>query len=191
MFGARTARCNLTALQSTRLVMGYSFDADPFGLVFSVAAAVVVIAGVGHSRIQPVRAVTMLHWVGRVSLVVAALVSLFVVRSLGPVGTGVAVLLGVWLLLPYAVLAVLVEARSSPARKVADVITTLLVALGGALFLILVVFIRPDPQSGIAVVFTPVYQGIATAVLLPLTRWVFAREARAAAGGGGSGENLS
>jgi hypothetical protein len=44
MFGARTARCNLTALQSTRLVMGYSFGADPFGLVFSVAAAVVLIA---------------------------------------------------------------------------------------------------------------------------------------------------
>jgi hypothetical protein len=112
--------------------------------------------------------------VGRVSLVVAAVASLFVVRSLQPRGVGVALLLGIWLLLPYVVLAVVLETRSSPAADIANVVTTLLVAAGGLLFLIMVVFISPDPQGGIAVLFTPIYQGIATAVLLPLTRWLFA-----------------
>jgi hypothetical protein len=111
----------------------------------------------------------------RFSLVVATLVSLFIVRSLKPEGIGVAVLLSIWLLLPYAVLAVVLERRPSAATEIANVITTLLVVAGGLLFLIMVVFVNPDPQGGIAVMFTPIYQGIATAVLLPLTRWLFAR----------------
>lgn len=121
----------------------------------------------------------MLRGVGRLSLVVAALVSFFVVRSLKPAGIGVAVLLSIWLLLPYMVLAVVLETRSSAAKDIANVITTLLVVTGGLLFLILVVFVSPDPQGGIAVVLTPVYQGIATTVLLPLIRWLFARNAHA------------
>jgi hypothetical protein len=110
--------------------------------------------------------------VGHSSLVVAALVSLFVVWSLQPDGTGVAALASLWLLLPYAALAVIVETRSA-AATVAGVATTLLVVAGGLLFLIMVVFVRPDPQSGIAVLLTPVYQGMATLVLLPVTGWLF------------------
>jgi uncharacterized membrane protein len=120
------------------------------------------------------------------SLVVAAVVSLFVVRSLQPRGAGVATLLSIWLLLPYVILAVVLQARSSPAKDIANLVTTLLVVAGGLLFLIMVVFISPDPQGGIAVVFTPIYQGIATAVLLPLTRWLFARNAEDAGRSGGS-----
>jgi hypothetical protein len=116
--------------------------------------------------------------VGRLSLVVAALVSLFILQTLRPGGAGVAILLGVWLLLPYAVLAVVLEARSSPANDLANVVTTLLVAAGGLLFLILMVFVNPDPQGGIAVLFTPIYQGIAAGVLLLLTRWLFGRNVR-------------
>jgi uncharacterized membrane protein len=120
------------------------------------------------------------------SLVVAAVVSLFVVRSLQPRGAGVATLLSIWLLLPYVILAVVLQARSSPAKDIANLVTTLLVVAGGLLFLIMVVFISPDPQGGIAVVFTPIYQGIATAVLLPLTRWLFARNAEDAGRSAGS-----
>jgi hypothetical protein len=120
--------------------------------------------------------------VSRLSLVVAALVSLFILRTLRPEGAGVAVLLGVWLLLPYGVLAFVLESRSSPANDLANIVTTLLVAVGGLLFLIMVVFVNPDPQGGIAVLFTPIYQGIAASVLLLLTRWLFGRNARGEGG---------
>jgi hypothetical protein len=124
--------------------------------------------------------------VGRLSLLVAALVSLFILWSLQPRSTGVAALLGLWLLLPYAVLAVVLESRSAVTTEIADVATTLLVVVGGLLFLIVVVFVNPDPQGGIAVMFTPVYQGIATVVLLPLTRRLFGRNVRAPAPDGTS-----
>jgi hypothetical protein len=124
--------------------------------------------------------------VGRLSLLLAALVSLFIVWSLQPRGTGVAALLGLWLLLPYAVLAVLLENRSSVTTKPADVATMLLVVAGGLLFLIVVIFVDPDPQGGIAVLFTPVYQGIAIVALLPITRWLLRRKAGAPAPDGSS-----
>jgi hypothetical protein len=113
--------------------------------------------------------------VGRVALLVAALASLFIVRALQPSSIGVAMGIAVWLLLPYAALAGLFEARSTTATATADVVTTLVVAGGGLLFLILVVFVKPDPQGAIAVLFTPVYQGIATAMLLPVTRRLLVR----------------
>ncbi len=115
---------------------------------------------------------------GYLSLVAAALVSLFVVWSLRAESTGLAVLLSVWLLLPYAVLAVL-QSRAPPATEIASVATTLLVVAGGLLFLIIVVFVDKDPQGGVAVLLTPVYQGIAMIVLLPLTRRFFGRNADA------------
>jgi hypothetical protein len=121
--------------------------------------------------------------VGHSSLVVAALVSLFVVWSLKPDSAGLAALASVWLLLPYAALAVIVETRSAVAT-VASVATTLLVVAGGLLFLIMVVFVNPDPQSGIAILLTPVYQGIATLVLLLVTGWLFDANARLRAGRG-------
>jgi hypothetical protein len=124
--------------------------------------------------------------VGRLSLLLAALVSLLIVWSLQPRGTGVAALLGLWLLLPYAVLAVVLENRSSVTTKPADVATTLLVVAGGLLFLIVVIFVDPDPQGGIAVLFTPVYQGIAIVALLPITRWLLRRKAGAPAPDGSS-----
>ena len=112
---------------------------------------------------------------GHLSLVVAAIVSLFVVWSLHVESSGFAALLGIWLLVPYAVLAVVLKTRASRATENANVATTLLVVAGGLLFLIVVVFVDSDPQGGIAVLFTPVYQGIAIVVLLLLTRRLFGR----------------
>ena len=112
---------------------------------------------------------------GQLSLVVAAIVSLFVVWSLRAESTRFAVLLGIWLLVPYAVLAVVLKTRASRATENANVATTMLVVAGGLLFLIVVVFVDSDPQGGIAVLFTPVYQGIAIVVLLLLTRRLFGR----------------
>jgi hypothetical protein len=117
--------------------------------------------------------------VGRSSLLLAALGSLLIVWSLQPRSVGVATLLSVWLLLPYTVLAVILENRSAVTTKPADVATALLIVAGGLLFLIVVVFVDPDPHGGIAVLFTPVYQGIAIVVLLPITRWLLRRNAGA------------
>jgi hypothetical protein len=58
------------------------------------------------------------------------------------------------------------------ATEIADLIVTVLVVAGGLLFLTIVVFVRPDPQGGIAVLLTPVYQGIAMVILVPLSRWI-------------------
>jgi len=113
------------------------------------------------------------------ALVVAALLSLFVVSSLQAKSTGWAVLLSIWLLIPYVALVVILETRAPRVTEIANVTTALLVVAGGLLFLVKTVFVDPDPQGGIGVLFTPVYQGIALIVLLPLTRWLFGRNARA------------
>jgi len=46
------------------------------------------------------------------------------------------------------------------------------VAGGGLLFLSYVIYIRPDPQGGIAVLLTPVYQAIGIGLLVPISRWL-------------------
>ena len=100
-------------------------------------------------------------------LVIAAVVTGRVVWSLFTDPTIVTALLGGWMLLPYLFLATRL-APAHRATRTATLLTTLLVVVGGLVFLS-VVFLNPDPQGGIAVVMTPVYQAIAAAVLLPLT----------------------
>jgi hypothetical protein len=103
----------------------------------------------------------------------AALASLMFVRVLLPTTVGTAVFLSAWLLLPYVVLA-LILALSTKERRAATAafMVALLVAAGGLLWLTVVIFVRPDPQGGIGVVFTPIYQLVATGVLLPIARWL-------------------
>ena len=111
----------------------------------------------------------------RVVLVGAAAASLFFVRTLQPSTTGAVIFFSVWLLLPYVALMVVVEKSAGKATATADFVTTCLVAGGALAFLTLVIFVDPDPQGGIAVLFTPVYQGIAMMILFPLVRWAFRR----------------
>jgi len=110
-----------------------------------------------------------------VLLIVAATVSLFFVYLLKPTSAEATALFGIWLLLPYMILAVILAFSTRVAIDVANFVVTLLVVVGGLLFLIVVIFIRPDPQGGIAVFFTPVYQGVAMVVLIPLSRWTFGK----------------
>jgi hypothetical protein len=106
----------------------------------------------------------------RTFLLAAVLVSLYVVWSLHPASALAGLLLGVWLILPYAALAFIIEGHPNPATTHADSITAIIVSAGGVLFLTFVVFANPDPQSAIAVMFTPIYQSLAMAVLVPVTR---------------------
>lgn len=102
-------------------------------------------------------------------LVIAAVVTSRVVWSLQTDHTIFTPLLGGWMLLPYLFLLYCLASPAHRAARGATLMTTLLVAVGGMVFLY-VVFRDSDPQAGIAVVLTPVYQAIAMAVLLPLTR---------------------
>jgi hypothetical protein len=52
---------------------------------------------------------------------------------------------------------------------------TVVVSVSGLLFLADVIFLRPDPQGGIAVLLTPVYQAIGIIVLLPTCHWLIGK----------------
>ena len=106
----------------------------------------------------------------RAVLAGAAAASLFFVRTLQPSTIGTTIFISVWLLLPYVVLTAVIERSARRPTAIADFATMCLVAGGGLAFLTLVIFVNPDPQGGIAVIFTPVYQGIAMMILFPLLR---------------------
>ena len=110
-----------------------------------------------------------------VLLVVAAIASCVLVYLLKPTSAEATAALGIWLLLPYLILAVMVGLSTRAADDVANLAVTLFVVAGGLLFLVVVIFVRSDPQGGIAVFFTPVYQGVAMVVLIPLSRWIFGK----------------
>lgn len=103
-------------------------------------------------------------------LLMAAVASLFLVHSLGTTSFGAASRLGMWLLLPYVVLAVVLATTTRAPSDVANLVVTFLVVVGGLCFLAYTIFIRPDPQGGIALFFAPIYQIAAIVLLVPLSR---------------------
>lgn len=103
-------------------------------------------------------------------LLIAGVATLFLVHSLGPTSFESAAGFGMWLLLPYAVLAVILDTTKRAESDAANLVVTLCVVIGGLCFLTYVIFIRPDPQGGIAVFFAPIYQGAAIILLVPLSR---------------------
>ena len=110
-----------------------------------------------------------------VALIVAAIASLYFVYLLKPASAEATAFFGIWLLLPYLILAAILAFNTRAAIDVANLVVTLFVVVGGLLFLVVVIFLRPDPQGGIAVFFTPMYQGVAMIVLIPLSRWIFGK----------------
>ena len=108
-----------------------------------------------------------------VILAVAALLSLAFVNVLKPNSLGAAAFIAVWLVLPYAALALgLTFFAKQRASAVAYVAVVAIVTAGGLLFLTYVIFLHPDPQGGIAVLFTPVYQAVGIGILVPTCRWL-------------------
>ena len=109
-------------------------------------------------------------------LAIAASVSLVFVNVLKPNSLGATVFIAAWLLLPYAALALaLAFFASERASAIGYVVVTAGVAGGGLLFLTNVIFLHPDPQGGIAVLFTPIYQAVAIGVLVPTCRWLIGK----------------
>lgn len=109
-------------------------------------------------------------------LAIAASVSLVFVNVLKPNSLGATAFIAAWLVLPYVALALaLAFFAKERASVIAYVVVTAVAAVGGLLFLTNVIFLHPDPQGGIAVLFTPIYQAIAIAVLVPICRWLIGK----------------
>ena len=107
-------------------------------------------------------------------LAIAASATLAFVNVLKPNSFGATAFIATWLLLPYAALALgLVFFARERASAIGWLLVVAAVAGGGLLFLSYVIYIRPDPQGGIAVLLTPVYQAIGIGLLVPISRWLF------------------
>ena len=108
---------------------------------------------------------------GYAILAIAASATLAFVNVLKPNSLGATAFIATWLLLPYAMLALgLVFFARERASAIAWVVVIAVVAGSALLFLSYVIFVRPDPQGGIAVLLTPVYQAIGIGLLLPISR---------------------
>jgi hypothetical protein len=109
-------------------------------------------------------------------LALAMLATLFFVNALMPSGAGAALVISAWLLAPYALLALALRFFARDAGSLRTyAATAIATAIGGVAFLAWVIYVRPDAQGAIAVMFTPLYQMAASALLVPLCRWIFGR----------------
>jgi hypothetical protein len=114
-----------------------------------------------------------------VALAIAASATPVFVRALRPTTVTAGVVLGVWLLAPILALAAWVAVASARQWRATAAIVSTLVAVGGMVFLVNIIFVNSDAQGGIAVLFTPIYQTVAAAVLIPVTAAVMRRFRRA------------
>ncbi|HVT05513.1 MAG TPA: hypothetical protein VHL58_19305 [Thermoanaerobaculia bacterium] len=113
---------------------------------------------------------------GYILLAVAASASLMLVQVLKPTSPGATAVFSAWLLLPYVVLGLTLKFwAKDPASTNATVVVAAILAVGGFLFLADIMFLHPDPQGGIGVFFTPIYQGAGMLVLQPTFQWLFRR----------------
>lgn len=111
------------------------------------------------------------------SVLLAALcVSLFFIIKLKPSGAGAFVFLSIWLSVPYAAMAaLLLYLQRGEMSLLPWCVAVVSVAIGGIYVLVDVIYLHPDAQGAIAVVLTPVLQGIAFLVVAPLAWWAAKR----------------
>lgn len=108
-------------------------------------------------------------------MAVAACITLFFVSVLKPTSSGAFVFFAVWLILPYVIIcAVLLILRRKGAASFHWYVVAVIVSIGGIVFLADVIFWNQDAQGAIAVLMTPVLQGGALALLLPIA-WRLSR----------------
>lgn len=109
------------------------------------------------------------------ALLVATVTTLAMARVLQPTTIEADILFSGWLL-PYVLLAGIVAMWSrNRAAALANLATTVLVAGGGLKFLADVIFFHPDPQGPIALLMTPILQGVGIAIAAPLSHWALRR----------------
>lgn len=117
-----------------------------------------------------------MKWIAPITFVliaVAACITVIFVKALKPTSGGAFLFFAVWLVLPYAIMsAVLIFLRRKGTVSAHWYVVAALVSLGGILFLADVIFWHPGAQGAIAVLMTPILQGGASALLLPVASWV-------------------
>ena len=112
-------------------------------------------------------------------VIVAACITVFFLKALKPTSAGAFAFFACWLVLPHAVMSTaLVLLWRKRAASVHWHVVAVLGSIGGIVFLTEVIFWRPDAQGAIAVMMTPILQGGALALLIPVASWLF-RNARA------------
>lgn len=106
-------------------------------------------------------------------LIAAACITLFFVSALKPTSTGAFLFFAAWLVCPYVVMGgVQIMAWRNKTTSIHWQVVAVVVSIGGILFLMDTIFWHPDAQGAIAVLMTPLLQGGAAALLLPLVAWV-------------------
>ena len=102
---------------------------------------------------------------------------------LEPTSIGAFVFLAVWLISPYAAISAgLIALHRTGTALIHWHVVALIVSSGGLLFLTYVIFLSPpDAQGAMGVFITPMLQGGALVLLLPLV-WLLAPNARPAQG---------
>jgi len=117
-----------------------------------------------------------MKWMTPITLfvvIVAASITVFFVKALKPTSAGAFAFFVVWLALPYVILSIaLLLSWRKQAASVHWHVVAVLVSIGGIVFLTDVIFWHPDAQGAIAVLMTPILQGGALAILLPVASWV-------------------
>ncbi|MBK5291306.1 MAG: hypothetical protein JJE04_06495 [Acidobacteriia bacterium] len=111
-------------------------------------------------------------------IAMAGCTTVLFVGVLKPTSTAAFVFFSVWLIFPYtAMSAALILLRRKGNQSFHWYVVAVIVSTGGILFLADVIFWRPDAQGSIAVLMTPILQGGALALLLPVVWWL-SRNAR-------------
>ena len=107
-------------------------------------------------------------------LAFASAVTLALVVALQPASLAAGLAIGGWLLLPYALLALALRFLARSPKMLRTYVTmAILLPLGALLWLVYVIWLRPDAQGAIAVMFTPLYQLVAAVALLAICDWAF------------------
>ena len=107
-------------------------------------------------------------------LAVASAITLALLLALKPSTASAGVALGAWLLLPYALLALALRFLARSPKQLRTYTTmAVLIPIGAVVFLTYVIYVRPDAQGAIAVMFTPLYQLVAAVALLAICDWAF------------------
>ena len=123
-----------------------------------------------------------MKWIATITflvLIAAACSTVIFVKALKLTSPEAFAFFAAWLVLPYLVMSsALILLRRKRTSSVHWYVVALLVSLGGIVFLMDTMFWHPDAQGAIAVLMTPILQGGALAVLLPVASWV-SRNARA------------
>lgn len=111
-------------------------------------------------------------------MAIVASITIWFVSILKPTSTGAFVFFAVWLASPYAMMsAALMFLLPKDKPFFHWYVIAVIVSTGGIFFLADVIFWHPDAQGAMAVLMTPILQGGALVLLLPVGWWV-SRNAR-------------